>query len=235
MRLIFPPRLTVLDMFRGSYLITTLISLTFWISSVMAFYALALNVANLAGDMFINYAVSSLIDIPAILFIYLLIDRIGRRRIIMSSQTLLGACLVALAFVPKDQSTSILLLYLVGRFSATCSLNTAWFYTAELFPTNLRAQACATCSLVSRVVGISASFVGRLSSYWEPLSMLVLGLPALASAALTYRLQETMGKELKEMAGEEEQDEEGGEGDVRLKLMAELEAERQREAKAAEV
>ncbi len=196
-------QLTILDMFKEAYMVTTLIALTVWISSVVAFYTLMLNVGSLAGDMFWNYVISSLVDVPATIYILVAIDAIGRRFCIIITQVMLGLCCICMAFIPKDQSTVIMVLFLLGRFSATCSLNTAWFYTAELFPTNLRAQAVGTCSLVARVFGTSASFIASLSVYWEPLSMLALGVPALISGALVFNLPETRGKELKEMAREE--------------------------------
>ncbi len=196
-------RLTIIDMFCKSYLSTTFVALTVWISSVVAFYTLMLNVTQLAGDMFLNYAISSFVDIPATVYILIAIDTIGRRYCIIVTQVLLGLSCVGMAFIPKQHETILFLLFLLGRFSATCSLNTAWFYTAELFPTNLRAQAIGTCSLVARLLGTSASFIADLSKIWEPLSMLVLGVPALLSGIMVFSLPETKGRELKEMAREE--------------------------------
>ncbi len=199
-------QLSVIHMFKKGYLSTTLIVLTVWITGICSFYALALNVGSLAGDIFLNYAVSSLVDVPATIYILLTIDRMGRKRCIVTALITLGLCCLGMAFVPKSESKIIMGLYLLGRFSSTVTVNTAWFYTAELFPTNMRAQSVATCSLVARVFGTSASFVSGLSSVWQPLPMLVLGAPALVSAALTTLLPETMGRELKEMAREDEED-----------------------------
>ncbi len=194
--------LTVLDMFKRSYLATTLISLIVWVTSVMGFYSLLFHIGDLAGNIFLNYLVSSSVGLPSVLYILFTIDTIGRRHCIIISQAVLGASCLAIAFVPKDHSTAILALYLVGKFGATCSISAAWFYTSELFPTNLRAQAVGTCSLLSRALAASASFVDDLSVYWEPLPMLVLGVPALVSAALVVCLPETKGKELQELARE---------------------------------
>ena len=69
-----------------------------------------------------------------------------------------------------------------------------WLYTNELFPTNLRAQAIGTCSMISRIFGLCAAFIGTLAQYWPPLPMLVLGLPTIVSGILAAFLPETANK-----------------------------------------
>ena len=48
-----------------------------WISSIVAQYALLLNVGELAGDMFLNFGFTMLMEIPAFVFIYTMADRLG--------------------------------------------------------------------------------------------------------------------------------------------------------------
>ena len=63
--------------------------------------------------------------------------------------------------------------------------------TAEMFPTNLRNQAVGACSTVSRLFGLLAPFVSQLAVFWKPLPMLILGVPSLISACLSFFLPET--------------------------------------------
>lgn len=67
-----------------------------------------------------------------------------------ASLTGLGCCCLVMAFVDKDKPDLVLAVYLLGKFFASCTTNTNWLYTAELYPTNLRSQALGTCSMVSR-------------------------------------------------------------------------------------
>ncbi len=191
-------RLNPLTMLKPTYLKNTLIVLSIWVTSVTAFYALTLNVTILAGDIFLNFVIASVADMPATLFIYLFLDRMGRRFCIITNEVALGGCCIGMAFLPKDSSTAIYVLYLIGKFSSNVSLSLAWFYTAELYPTNLRAQAVGTCSLVARIFGMCATFVTKLDAYWTPLPGLVLGVPAVIAGLLTYFLPETKGKDLVE-------------------------------------
>ena len=58
----------------------TLILMLCWITSIMAQYALLLNVGSLAGDMFLNFAFTMLMELPAFVFIYTMADRLGETR-----------------------------------------------------------------------------------------------------------------------------------------------------------
>ena len=49
-----------------------------WVSSIVAQYALLLNVGDLAGDMFLNFGFTMSMEIPAFGFIYTMADRLGR-------------------------------------------------------------------------------------------------------------------------------------------------------------
>ena len=71
-----------------------------------------------------------------------------------------------------------------------------WLYTNELYPTNLRTQAIGTCSMLARAVGLSAPFIGTLAKYWQPLPLLLLGIPTCIAGIMAGFLPETRGKHL---------------------------------------
>jgi OCT family organic cation transporter-like MFS transporter 4/5 len=90
----------------------------------------------------------------------------------------------------------ILVFFLIGKCASGAAFELIWVITAELYPTNLRSQAIGVCSTISRVFGMSAPFVAQLSMYWQPLPMLVLGIPSLISAFLVFFIPETKNREL---------------------------------------
>ena len=53
-------KMSPLTMFKPSLLGRTMIVLSSWITSVIAFYALTFNATNLAGDIFINFILSTI-------------------------------------------------------------------------------------------------------------------------------------------------------------------------------
>jgi hypothetical protein len=50
--------------------------------------------------------------------------------------------------------------------------------------------------MASRAFGLCAPFVGSLAKYWQPLPLLVLGLPAIISGCMAILLPETADKQL---------------------------------------
>jgi OCT family organic cation transporter-like MFS transporter 4/5 len=71
-----------------------------------------------------------------------------------------------------------------------------WLYTNELYPTNLRTQAIGTFSMIARAVGLGAPFIGTLAKYWQPLPLLLLGIPTCLAGILAGLLPETKGQHL---------------------------------------
>ncbi len=184
-------KLSFWNLFGKTYLKQTLAILSAWISSVVAYYAIALNATTLAGDPLLNFALSSLADVPSSIYVLAAVDMLGRRVGLALPLCILSACCVTMAFVSKEYSKIILTMFLVGKFSSSCALNVVWLFTAELYPTNLRVQAVGTCSLISRIFGALAPFVEDLSGAWQALPFLLLGIPALVAALLTFLVKET--------------------------------------------
>ena len=71
-----------------------------------------------------------------------------------------------------------------------------WLYTSELYPTNLRTQAIGTCSMIARVFGLAAPFIGSLAKIWQPLPLFALGVPICIAGILAGFLPETKGTTL---------------------------------------
>ncbi|CAB4069274.1 SLC22A4_5 [Lepeophtheirus salmonis] len=86
--------------------------------------------------------------------------------------------------------------FLIGKASAGAGFEIAWLLPMELYPTNLRAQAVGTCSTIARLFGMSAAFIGALAVYWQPLPLLIIGIPTLIAGLSAFFLPETSGKNL---------------------------------------
>lgn len=69
--------LTPLDMFRRGHATKTLILMLTWASAIVAYYALTLNVGDLAGDIFVNYCLAQLVDLPGFVLVFNIVDRFG--------------------------------------------------------------------------------------------------------------------------------------------------------------
>ena len=70
-------KLNALDLFGSAFRWRTISLMCCWVTSLVTYYALILNVRALSGDIFVNYCVASLADIPGFFFVYLVVDRFG--------------------------------------------------------------------------------------------------------------------------------------------------------------
>ena len=98
-----------------------------------------MSVGSLAGNLFLNFTLSTLADLPSGILLGALADKVGCKRILTVSAVGMGIACCSLAFLPdKEYPTAVLALYLIGKVFASLSLNACWAYTSELYPTNLR-------------------------------------------------------------------------------------------------
>ena len=189
-------KLSPRDMLRKRFILRTLVTQSIWITAVVSFYAISLNATKLPGDVFLNNVYGILSELPSMLMTYLLISLLGRRLAMVIALLISGVSIVTMAFVSKSHTTVILALWLIGRIGSACVMNVVWYYTAEIYPTNLRAQAIATCSVIARIFGAITPFITSLNDYGEMIPFLVIGLPVVAAGLAAIALPETKGQTL---------------------------------------
>ncbi len=186
--------LSFAHIFRHGFFATTLVLVLSWATINVGAYTLALNATRLSGDVFLNFVLAACGEIPAGVYLYVVLTRSRRLPNLAGSLWILGACCLTLAFLPKSYSTLVLMTYLLGKSSVGAAFQLVWLITSEIYPTNLRSQALGFCSTCSRVFGLVCPFVSNLAVVWKPLPMMVLGLPALlVGAAAYFLLPETYG------------------------------------------
>jgi len=189
-------RLTPIDMFRKGHLSKTLILIFGWITSCISFYALGLNSTDLSGDIMLNFFLTRTSGFGVAVGIILIANNWGRVKSLVLSHTLLGISCICLAFIPKTSINAILVVYIFANIVASISFNLVYLMTCEMYPTNLRSQAVGTASSISRIFCALAPFLKPLAQIYQPLPMLVIGVPILISGALATKLPETFKKEL---------------------------------------
>ncbi|VDM71538.1 unnamed protein product [Strongylus vulgaris] len=165
----------------------------------MVYYGMALKPNVLGGDMYINFVFAALVEIPALLLVFLTIDRVGRRAVTSAGYFLAGACLLSFVLVPLVVS---IIQMMISRGAITGTYAAMYTYTPELFPTVIRNTAMGICSMIARIGAISATYL----SLWiaeTPNGKMYMIIPfavmAISAAALTlFFLPETMGTALPE-------------------------------------
>lgn len=72
-----------------------------WMTVTFLFYGLSLNSVALAGNAYVNFMFSSLIEIPAFIVTYAMVDKLGRRASQSISFILTGVSCFAFLFIPE--------------------------------------------------------------------------------------------------------------------------------------
>ncbi|RCN35084.1 solute carrier family 22 member 4 family protein [Ancylostoma caninum] len=180
-----------------------LVTFFLWPCVSMVYYGMALKPNILGGDMYLNFIFAALVEIPALVLVYLNIDRIGRRIVTSTGYFLAGACLLLNHFLGDDVPLVVSVVQMmISKGAITGTYAAIYTYTPELFPTVIRNTAMGVCSMVARLGAISGTYL----SMWlaeTPNGKVYMILPfavmTIVAAALTLLfLPETMGTPLSE-------------------------------------
>ena len=185
-------------------LLRTLNSFFQWFCVTGLFYTLAFASTSLSGDPFLNYTIAVFVDLPAIFIGFYTFDRAGRKWSLTICQFVGGVCCLITGFVVGNDDYLGLQIAAVsiGKFCGFVSFSLVWLYSAEMYPTKLRATSLGTCSTIGRVGGIYALSLEGLKQYWGPLPFTLIGAQAVLAGLLAYSFPETTGSKLPETTDE---------------------------------
>lgn len=188
----------IIDLFtHKSVCLITVVMMLIWCVNSMVYYGLALNVKNLGGSLYINFALASLIELPSCAVTQFLLSWLGRRQTLFCF--LLGAscsCFLCMCLLSHggQNATAITITALGGRFCISASFAVLYVYSAELFPTVVRNAGMGISSLSARVGGMVAPFIVLLGEQSILIPMFLFACTALFAAIAGLKLHETQGK-----------------------------------------
>ncbi|KAJ2951335.1 hypothetical protein O0L34_g5736 [Tuta absoluta] len=175
-----------------------------WITTTFTYYGLSINAVSLAGNMYVNYILTALIEIPGYALSTLTLDRFGRKKSIMTAYTICGLSLITLPFV-ADISWAATSLNMLGKLCISMAFSSIYIYTSELFPTTARHRLLAFCSMIGRIGNIVAPQTPLLMRVMVSLPYLIFGVMAVTSALLMLLTPETLHRRLPDTVQEAEE------------------------------
>ncbi|KAH8354067.1 hypothetical protein KR084_003795 [Drosophila pseudotakahashii] len=167
-----------------------------WFTHTLIALGLSLNSVNLGGNKYTNFMLNGFIQIPGLLLPLIIMDRVGRRYSLCVSMLLCAICMAASAGVPEDNYAGSLTLFLIGKLAITCSFQILYFFTSEIFPTNVRNSLLSLCSMVGRIGSMLAPQTPLLAKYYIYAPQILFATFALISGFLTLAFPETADKVL---------------------------------------
>ncbi len=159
----------VSDLFRGIYLKRTLTVWTLWFCTYVITYGMLTwlptiwrTVYHMSVDEALHFqSIYAVIAAPGFLVTILLIDSIGRRRMFMLGLGVGGALMLALGLSPGAPPMVMLAMLSLTQLSVGMLALALSTYTAELYPTELRALGSGLGNAWLRIGGtVGPAFIG---------------------------------------------------------------------------
>ncbi|XP_036325811.1 organic cation transporter protein-like [Rhagoletis pomonella] len=162
-----------------------------WVVTVLVYYGLSLNSVLLGGSKYYNFILIALVEIPGFFIPCLTMDRYGRRYSLCGYMLLSGICCLCTVFVNSERYYLQLSLFLVGKLAITAAFQVLYFFTSEIFPTNLRNSLMSFCSMIGRFGSMVAPQTPLLVKYYENAPAILFAACALVSGCLSLLFPET--------------------------------------------
>ncbi|KAJ8044443.1 Solute carrier family 22 member 6-A [Holothuria leucospilota] len=190
------------ELFRPPTFLVTCVLSWLWVTYTLLYFGFALTTGNLAGDFYLNFFLSSLVELPARIIPLFIIKRIGSLIPLITLLIASGICMIALVITDNLAVRSMQLdnydwlvttLSLVGKFLAVCCFPAINLLQTELFPTKVRTAGVGFSQLVGNLGSISSPMLIYLDKFVPNISFITMIASAFLSAFLCLFLPETRG------------------------------------------
>ncbi|XP_071448529.1 organic cation transporter protein-like [Hetaerina americana] len=187
----------VLDLFKTPNLRRkTLVVMYSWLVCGLGFFGIAQYMGRLAGNIFINVAISGAIQIPGTVGCMYAMFHLGRRTTLTSSQLLAGISCLLITIVPKGYEWLVVTLSASGLIGMSSAFPTNYLYSAELFPTVVRNAGVGAASMCARIGSLIAPFITTLDIFSPVIPPIIFGIFPLLAGILGLLLPETINQHL---------------------------------------
>ncbi|KAJ8984883.1 hypothetical protein NQ317_002723 [Molorchus minor] len=176
-----------------------------WIVCGLCFFGVSQFIGQLGGNIFINVALSAIIQVPSTFGACWATKAWGRKKTLIIANITAGLALLLIAVVPSEPDWIKPTLSTIGMFGLALAFPTVYIYSGELFPTVVRNIGVGTSSMCARIGSMIAPFVASLVTVQPWIPPLIFGVVPLIGAVLCYKLPETLDCKLPDTIEEAEQ------------------------------
>ncbi|NXJ15306.1 S22A7 protein, partial [Odontophorus gujanensis] len=176
----------------------SLCSGTVWFGVAFSYYGMSMNLTGFGLNMYLSQFVFGIIEIPAKMVMYVLVNRIGRRQSQAWSLILTGLCIGANIIIPKSFTSLRSVIAIIAKGSSEAAFTTVYLYTSELYPTVLRQNGMGYTAFMARIGGSLAPLVFLLDDVWRSLPEVTYCGVAVLCGSVAFLLPETLNVRLPE-------------------------------------
>ncbi|KAM4750896.1 LOW QUALITY PROTEIN: solute carrier family 22 member 7-like [Anableps anableps] len=169
-----------------------------WFFVATTFYGISFNITGFGLNIYLTHFIYALIELPAKLLVYYLLDKIGRRSTEVGALLLSALCLGINIVIPKDLSVARTVVAVVGKGFSSASFGTVVLYSSELYPTVVRQNGMGYNSFMARFGVAVSPLILLLDDVWKELPQVVLCSTAILGGLVARTLAETRNRCLPE-------------------------------------
>ncbi|KAF5282997.1 hypothetical protein FQA39_LY04868 [Lamprigera yunnana] len=164
-----------------------------WIISLFIYYGLTVTSTTLSGHRYLNYVLTAMIELPAYIISFFIIDKLGRRVLLFTAYALACTSSIAYILVPLNIYWIKLCLYLLSKFGITLAIPAIYMISNEMFPTSVRQTLLSVCSMFGRIGNTLAPQLILLQEVWKYLPLVLFTILSAIACSITFILPETKG------------------------------------------
>ncbi len=157
----------------------------FFIVSVV-YYGISLNTDSLGGNPYLNFFYSALAELAGIAASQWILKNVGRRLPYLINFLIIGVSLIAIGFV--SENLTLVVLFLIGKFSIAFNFNAIEVVVAESHPTVIRNSVFNFCGVAEGLGSTLSTYVSLLAVIWMPLPYIAYGVAALFAGVTQFVL-----------------------------------------------
>ncbi|XP_069810552.1 solute carrier family 22 member 7-like [Dendropsophus ebraccatus] len=175
-----------------------------------SYYGISLDISGFGLSLFLTHFLYALVEVPAKLSIYFLLNHLGRRRTQVLTLVMTGVCIGANVVIPRALWQLRTTIAIIGKGFSEAAFTVVILYTAEMFPTVIRQNGIGYTSFLGRLGVSIAPLMKLLDDFWEPLSQVIFCSMAVICGLTATLLPETLNVPLPEIIGDVEQSQVAG-------------------------
>lgn len=224
-----PTQGQIWDLFSNKTMcVRTMLIFIIWLVVCLGYYGLTFNIGDLGDDLYLNFMLQSLVELPANILCLLILDRVGRKPVMIGSMLIGGVALIGtiftLLYLP-DKPVVTTVLALIGKMGLSAGFSTVYIFSSELFPTVVRNAGMGASSCMARIGGMVAPYIADLDrlvggKFGVALPQLVFGSLSIVGGIAAIFLPETLNRYLPETI--EDGKNFGKNNDIHIEKMVEI-------------
>ncbi|CAF1249451.1 unnamed protein product [Rotaria sordida] len=205
------PHAGISSLFR--FKITAFITLNLffqWFAQNIVYYGVSQSTGSWQVDPYLSFCISAAVELPAFMFIQLILDRVGRKIPYCSFAASFG--IIAMLVLPvqtymgayKDaQRIIVFIINILLKFCGSLTFLIIYILTTELLPTNTRTTGMGYSSMIGRLGAIMGTFCNDyLTRIWSNFPIVLYGVISLIAAGLAITFPETLNRPLPQTSEE---------------------------------